>query len=46
MYKKGIPNKIALLGDYLPRKCGIATFTSDIYTTISSQYPKSDCFDE
>src|SRR3970282_1358055 len=44
MYKKDIPNKIAFLGDYLPRKCGIATFTSDIYTTISSQYPKSDCF--
>ena len=44
MYKKEIPNKIAFLGDYLPRKCGIATFTSDIYTTISSQYPESDCF--
>jgi len=44
MNKKEIPNKIAFLGDYLPRKCGIATFTSDIYTTISSQYPKSDCF--
>lgn len=39
-----IPNKIAFLGDYLPRKCGIATFTSDIYSTISSQYPNSDCF--
>jgi glycosyltransferase involved in cell wall biosynthesis len=44
MNKKEIPNKIAFLGDYLPRKCGIATFTSDIYTTISSQYPESDCF--
>ncbi len=44
MYKKEIPNKIAFIGDYLPRKCGIATFTSDIYTTISTQYPKSDCF--
>ena len=44
MNKKEIPNKIAFLGDYLPRKCGIATFTSDIYTAISSQYPDSDCF--
>ena len=44
MIKKEIPNKIAFIGDYLPRKCGIATFTSDIYTTISTQYPKSDCF--
>ncbi|HSR19026.1 MAG TPA: glycosyltransferase family 4 protein [Ignavibacteriaceae bacterium] len=41
---KEIPQKIAFLGDYLPRKCGIATFTSDIYAIISSQYPKSDCF--
>lgn len=44
MTMKEIPNKIAFLGDYLPRKCGIATFTSDIYAAISSQYPKSDCF--
>ena len=43
MNKREIPNKIAFLGDYLPRKCGIATFTSDIYTAISSQYPETDC---
>ena len=23
-------NKVALIGDYLPRKCGIATFTTDV----------------
>ena len=23
-------NKIAFVGDYLPRKCGIATFTHDM----------------
>jgi glycosyltransferase involved in cell wall biosynthesis len=39
-----IPQKIAFLGDYLPRKCGIATFTSDIYGNISSLYPGCDCF--
>ncbi len=44
MIMKEIPQKIAFLGDYLPRKCGIATFTSDIYAIISSKYPKSDCF--
>jgi len=43
MNEKEIPNKIAFLGDYLPRKCGIATFTSDIYTNISLHYPNSDC---
>ena len=44
MIKRQIPNKIAFLGDYLPRKCGIATFTSDIFKNVSSQYPNSDCF--
>lgn len=44
MIKREIPNKIAFLGDYLPRKCGIATFTSDVYSNISSQYNESDCF--
>lgn len=26
--------KIAFLGDYLPRKCGIATFTADVLTAM------------
>jgi len=42
--KKNIPNKIAFIGDYLPRKCGIATFTSDIFTSINLQYQKNNCF--
>ncbi len=44
MNKKEIPNKIAFIGDYLPRKCGIATFTSDIYSNITEQYPQNNCF--
>ena len=44
MNKKDIPNKIAFIGDYLPRKCGIATFTSDIFLNITEQYPHSNCF--
>src|SRR5256885_1519666 len=35
---------IASLGDYLPRKCGIATFTSDLLAAITTQYPESKCF--
>ena len=27
-------NSVALVGTYLPRKCGIATFTSDLAATI------------
>ena len=36
--------KIAFLGDYPPRKCGIATFTSDLLTAVVGEQPASDCF--
>src|SRR5579863_9759199 len=36
--------KIAFVGDYLPRKCGIATFTSDLLTSVAEEYPRSQCF--
>jgi glycosyltransferase involved in cell wall biosynthesis len=36
--------KIAFLGDYLPRKCGIATFTSDVLSAVAEEYPESQCF--
>src|SRR5512135_849407 len=36
--------KIAFIGDYLPRKCGIATFTNDLYTSVATQYPTAECF--
>jgi glycosyltransferase involved in cell wall biosynthesis len=36
--------KIAFVGDYLPRKCGIATFTSDALTAVAAEYPRSQCF--
>ena len=35
--------KIALIGDYLPRKCGIATFTHDLRQAIATQYPETEC---
>ena len=36
--------RIAFLGDYLPRKCGIATFTSDLLTSLAAEYPGCECF--
>jgi hypothetical protein len=36
--------RIAFLGDYLPRKCGIATFTSDLLTGVATEYPGCECF--
>ena len=34
------PRKIALIGNYLPRLCGIATFTFDIYTAMRARFPE------
>jgi glycosyltransferase involved in cell wall biosynthesis len=36
--------KIALLGDYLPRKCGIATFTNDLRQALAEQFPETETF--
>ena len=36
--------KVAFLGDYLPRKCGIATFTSDLLTAVAAECPACECF--
>jgi glycosyltransferase involved in cell wall biosynthesis len=30
---------IALIGNYLPRRCGIATFTTDIHRAFQARYP-------
>jgi len=35
---------ISFLGDYLPRKCGIATFTSDLLEAVAARRPQSRCF--
>jgi hypothetical protein len=36
--------KLALVGNHLPRHCGIATFTSDLSRAIEHEFPKLDCF--
>ena len=32
-------HQLAFLGNYLPRHCGIATFTTDLAEAISAKYP-------
>jgi glycosyltransferase involved in cell wall biosynthesis len=34
---------IAFLGDYVPRQCGIATYTSDICEAVAGQFPRCQC---
>ncbi len=33
-----MPSRIAVIGNYLPRHCGIATFTTDLCEAISAEY--------
>ena len=35
--------KVAFLGDYLPRKCGIATFTTDLRCAVAVEFPAMQC---
>jgi glycosyltransferase involved in cell wall biosynthesis len=32
------------VGDHLPRKCGIATFTTDLLAAVAAAHPQSQCF--
>jgi glycosyltransferase involved in cell wall biosynthesis len=36
--KLSLPSRIAVIGNYLPRHCGIATFTTDLCSAISAEY--------
>ncbi len=36
--KASLPSRIAVIGNYLPRQCGIATFTTDLCSAISAEY--------
>ncbi len=37
-----LPSRIAVVGNYLPRKCGIATFTTDLCDAIHSEYSATE----
>ncbi|HEY0455878.1 MAG TPA: glycosyltransferase family 4 protein [Verrucomicrobiae bacterium] len=43
MQPSSVIRKVAFLGDYLPRKCGIATFTTDLRCAIASEFPEIKC---
>ena len=36
-------NRIAFIGNYLPRQCGIATFTTDLCEAIAAENPDTTC---
>ncbi|MGD0629484.1 MAG: glycosyltransferase family 4 protein [Terracidiphilus sp.] len=39
-----LPTRIAFVGNYLPRQCGIATFTTDLCTAVATEYGSDRLF--
>jgi glycosyltransferase involved in cell wall biosynthesis len=37
-------NRVAVIGNYLPRRCGIATFTTDLTEALTAQQPRCSFF--
>ncbi len=35
---------VAMIGNHLPRRCGIATFTSDLSSALAAEFPELECF--
>ncbi len=40
----GTVRRIAILGNHLPRQCGIATFTTDLSSAVAAEVSNADCF--
>lgn len=36
-------NRIGFIGNYLPRQCGIATFTTDLCEAVATQFTETTC---
>ncbi len=39
-----LSNSIVLIGNYLPRRCGIATFTTHLFESITLNVRDTDCW--
>jgi glycosyltransferase involved in cell wall biosynthesis len=39
-----LPTRIAFIGNYLPRECGIATFTTDLCAALAAEYGEERLF--
>lgn len=44
MSHQSLVRRVAFLGDYVPRLCGIATFTHDLCEAVSKAAPESECY--
>src|SRR6185295_10386670 len=39
----GTTRRIAVVGNHLPRQCGIATFTTDLSGAIAAEFANTEC---
>lgn len=44
MSNSALPQRIAFLGGFVPRRCGIATFTHDLCEAVADAIPSSLCY--
>lgn len=44
MNRQSLLGRMAFLGDYVPRLCGIATFTHDLCEAVGAASPESECY--
>jgi glycosyltransferase involved in cell wall biosynthesis len=44
MGRMPLPTRVAFVGNYLPRQCGIATFTTDLCTALAGEYASERFF--
>jgi glycosyltransferase involved in cell wall biosynthesis len=42
-FTAGVIRRLAILGNHIPRQCGIATFTTDLSDSIAAQFSNLDC---
>ena len=42
--KPAYPTRVAVIGNYLPRQCGIATFTTDLCDSLAAENPPASLF--
>src|ERR1039458_4411747 len=42
--KLPLPTRVAFVGNYQPRECGIATFTTDLCTALATEYGEGRLF--
>ena len=42
--KPAFPKRIAFIGNYVPRQCGIATFTTDLCEAVAAESVETACF--